>query len=149
MEFITNIESWQWWTAGLILLIIELLAPATFFLWFGIAAFIVGCLSWIFADMSWQVECVLFAIFSISSLVGYRMYLTRNPIKTDAPTLNRRGEQYVGQTYVLQDPIINGYGKVKIGDSIWKVKGEDAEQGRRVKVTAVDGIILQVDVLSN
>ncbi len=149
MEFITNIESWQWWTAGLILLIIELLAPATFFLWFGIAAFVVGCLSWMFPDMSWQLECMLFAIFSITSLVGYRMYLTRNPIKTDAPTLNRRGEQYVGQTYTLADPIINGYGKVKIGDSIWKVKGEDAEQGQRVKVTAVDGIILQVEILAS
>ena len=149
MEFITNIESWQWWAAGLILLIIELLAPATFFLWFGIAAFVVGCISWLIPDLSWQIECLLFAIFSIGSLVTYRMYLTRNPIKTDAPTLNRRGEQYVGQIYTLEEPIVNGFGRVKIGDAFWKVKGIDTEQGRRVKVTAVDGIVLQVEALES
>lgn len=144
MEFLTNIESWHWLAAGVLFLILELLAPATFFLWLAVSALLVGCISWIIPGLSWQIELLLFAIFSVASLVLYRMYIARNPIETDAPTLNRRGEQYINHTYVLEKPIVNGYGKVKIGDSFWKVKGADAERGNLVKVTAVDGTILHV-----
>ena len=147
MELFASIDSWHWWGAGILFLILELFAPATFFLWLAVSALLVGCISWLAPELSWQIEFLLFAIFSVVSLVGYRMYLSRNPIETDAPTLNRRGEQYIGQVYELVDPIVNGYGKVKIGDSIWKVKGVDAEVGNKVKVIAVDGIILQVELL--
>ena len=149
MEFFTSIDSWHWWGAGILFLILELFAPATFFLWLAVSALLVGCVSWLAPELGWQIEFLLFAIFSVVSLVGYRMYLSRNPIETDAPTLNRRGEQYVDQVYELVEPIVNGYGKVKIGDSIWKVKGADAEKGNKVRVTAVDGIILQVEAVES
>ncbi len=145
MEYLTDLQSWQWWVAGVIFLILEMLVPGIFFLWLGVSALSIGCLLWVLPDLGWQIQFVLFAILSVSSLVAYRTYLTRNPIETDAPTLNRRGEQYVGQTYTLVEAIVNGYGKVKVGDSLWKVKGPDTEKGNKVKVIAVDGIILQVE----
>ena len=144
MEFLTNIESWHWWVAGVVFLILEMLAPGIFFLWLGVAAIIVGLLLWVL-PMAWEIQLVAFAILSVGSLVLYRWYLGQHPIETDAPTLNRRGEQYVGEVYVLEEPIVNGFGKVKVGDSLWKVKGADSERGNRVRVVAVDGIILQVE----
>ena len=41
--------------------------------------------------------------------------------------------------------IENGKGKVKVGDSEWIVKGEDAEIGELVKVVAFDGNTLIVE----
>ncbi len=145
LEYLTQLQPWQWGVAGVVLLILEILAPGTFFLWLGVSAFIVGIVLWLIPELAWQAQFIIFAIMSVSSLVLYRLYLKGNPIETDAPTLNRRGEQYIDQIYVLEEPIVNGYGKVRIGDSMWKVKGKDLERGNNVKVTGIDGIILQVE----
>lgn len=145
LEYLTQLQPWQWWLAGVALLILEMLAPGTFFLWLGVSALLVGAVLWIIPDMGWQLQFIIFAIMSVSSLVLYRLYLKGNPIETDAPTLNRRGEQYIDQIFVLEEPIVNGHGKIRIGDSMWKVKGKDLERGNKVKVTGIDGIILQVE----
>jgi len=44
--------------------------------------------------------------------------------------------QLIGQTAILADPIANGMGRVKIGDTTWRVKGDDTKAG--AKVTVVD-----------
>lgn len=66
-------------------------------------------------------------------------------IQTDAPTLNRRGQQYVGRVFTLSEAIVNGVGKIKVDDTLWKVKGKDTEVGKRVRVTEVDGVVLLVE----
>jgi membrane protein implicated in regulation of membrane protease activity len=75
------------------------------------------------------------------------VYRKKNPKKeTDEPNLNRRGDQYVGRVFTLEEPIENGFGKVKVDDSIWKVEAKtDIESGKKIKVTAVEGTILQVE----
>ena len=60
-------------------------------------------------------------------------------------TLNRRGEQMIGRTAVLSEPIQNGRGKAKIDDSVWRVEGSDLPAGTQIKVTGVDGAILKVE----
>ncbi len=59
--------------------------------------------------------------------------------------LNRRGDQMVGRTAVLSEPIQNGRGKIKIDDSMWRVEGGDLPAGTQVKITGVDGAILKVE----
>ena len=48
--------------------------------------------------------------------------------------------------FVLETPIENGYGKVRVGDTVWRVEGSDASAGRRVRVTATDGVVLVVEL---
>jgi inner membrane protein len=62
-----------------------------------------------------------------------------------AATLNRRGDQMIGRTAVLSEPIQNGRGKAKIDDSVWRVEGVDLPAGTQIKVTGVDGSILKVE----
>ena len=81
----------------------------------------------------------------MGSIVGWRYWQRKHPGETDQPTLNRRGERYVDRVFVLETAIENGYGKVRVGDSLWRVKGEDAAEGTRVRVTATDGIVLLVE----
>jgi hypothetical protein len=40
-------------------------------------------------------------------------------VESDQPKLNRRGEQYVGRTFTLEEPIVNGHGKIRVDDSTW------------------------------
>jgi membrane protein implicated in regulation of membrane protease activity len=41
-------------------------------------------------------------------------------------------------------PIENGFGKVRVGDTLWRVKGDDAPAGDKVEVTGTDGVLLLV-----
>ena len=44
--------------------------------------------------------------------------------------------------------IVNGHGRVKIGDAFWQVQGQDAESGTLVRVIAVDAGILKVALVN-
>jgi len=138
-------DFWHWWILGLALIIAETLLPGTFFLWMGVSALVLGVLAWLIPAMGWETQLMLFAVLSLVSIVGWRMYQRRHPDETDQPSLNRRGEQYIGRVFTLETAIENGFGKVRVGDSPWRVKGEDAAAGTRVRVTAADGIVLVVE----
>ena len=138
-------DFWHWWILALGLIILETVLPGTFFLWMGISAIVLGLLAWAFPDMSWETQLMLFAILSLVSIVGWRMWQRTHPVESDQPNLNRRGEQYVGRVFTLETPIENGFGKVRVGDTLWRVKGTEAPAGSKVKVTSVDGVVLVVE----
>jgi membrane protein implicated in regulation of membrane protease activity len=148
MEFLENLTFWQWGIAALVLIIIEMLAPGAFFLWLGIAAAVVGVVMYFAPDISWQLQFSIFAVVSIVSLVVWHRVLKKNPTETDQPKLNRRGEQYVGRTFTLSEPIVNGQGKIRVDDSTWKIEGKDCDSGSKIEITGVDGVMLRVKVLS-
>jgi len=84
-------------------------------------------------------------VLSVVTLVVYKQYQKSHPVTTDQPKLNRRGEQYVGRVFTLDEPIVNGVGKVKVDDSTWKVSGEDMSAGTKVRVADVDGTTFIVE----
>jgi membrane protein implicated in regulation of membrane protease activity len=89
---------------------------------------------------------VLFAFFSVVSVVaGKRAMSGQGGQDSDRPNLNRRMYDYLGNTYVLEDAIVNGRGKVRIEDTLWEVVGPDLPKGARVKVAGVDNLRLRVD----
>ena len=65
--------------------------------------------------------------------------------KSDKPLLNQRTEQFVGNSYVLSEAIINGRGKVKVGDTHWVVEGDDMPAGQSVRVTSAYSNVLTVE----
>lgn len=145
MFTLESLQFWHWLVLGVVLLILEVFAPTVFFMWLGIAAGIVGLVLALFPDLGWQMQLVLFAVLSVISVVAGRSWFTRHPIKTDQPTLNRRGEQYIGRVFTLDEPVVNGTGKIRVDDTTWKINGADCVAGTRVRVTGVNGTVLLVD----
>ncbi|MDA0339130.1 MAG: NfeD family protein [Proteobacteria bacterium] len=143
-SWIGKLDYWGWGIIGLIFVIIEVMVPGVLFLWLGLAAFAVGAVVLILPDISWQIQGLLFAVLSVVSALAGRAYLKRNPLQTEDANLNRRGHQYVGRTFTLDEPIVNGVGKLKVDDTTWKVEGDDIAAGIKVKVTGVDGVVLMV-----
>jgi hypothetical protein len=137
-------EFWHWLVAGLIFVSIEPFVPGTFFLWMGISAGIVGLISWALPALGFEAQVLAFALLSIATILISRRYLKRHPIVSDAPLLNRRAEQYVGRVFTLQDPLVNGRGRLRVDDTVWRVEGEDCPAGTAVEVTGVDGTLLRV-----
>jgi len=141
-----QIEFWNWWVIAVFLIGIEIFAPGAIFLWMGIAAGIVGFVLLAFPETPWQIQVLTFAVISVVSIYVWRYVLRdRFPGKVPGRVLNRRGAGYVGRTFTLKEPIVDGSGLLHVDDSRWKVVGEDMPAGTKVKVTGIEGTILKVE----
>jgi hypothetical protein len=136
---------WHWLIAGLILLALEMFAPGAVFLWLGIAALATALLVFLIPSILWQVQFVVFSAAAVASVLAWRHYRKRHPQTSDQPALNRRGEQYIGQTVTLEEPLLNGSGRARLGDTVWKVSGPDIAAGAQARVTGVSGAVLTVE----
>ena len=136
---------WSWLVLGLGLLILELVVPAMFFLWLGISALATGLVLYFFPDMSWQAQFLMFSVLSVVSILLSRRFFSNKQIETELPNLNRRGQQYVGRVFTLIEPVKNGYGKISVDDSQWRVTGPALEKGTQVKVVSARGSVLEVE----
>lgn len=139
---------WHWWILAMVLLGIEVFAPGFFFLWFGIAAGIVGFILLIDVEISWQIQIILYALLSAASIFAWRVWLhpILNP-PTDQPKLNRRTAQYIGRVFTLEQPIINNRGRIRVDDSWWPVEGADLPAGSVVRVIDAEGLTLRVEAV--
>jgi inner membrane protein len=144
-EYFSTLLFWHWWLLGLVLVVVEMVAPGFFLLWIGLAAGVTGLILFIAPGLGWEVQFVLFGVLALASVTGARYYVRRNPIGTDDATLNRRGSQYIGHTFNLDEAIVNGVGKLKVGDGWWRAQGPDLPAGERVTVVGVDGNMLKVE----
>lgn len=145
--FFPILGQWFWWAAAGLLLILELALPGVFFIWLAAAAAAVGAIV-LFVPLGWEVELLLFAGLALVSVFGGRRLLSRRHVlDSELPNLNRRMYDYVGKTYPLAEPIVDGRGRVSIDGTLWDIRGPDAPNGARVKVTGVDGMKLTVDAL--
>ena len=137
---------WHWWILGMVLLGIEVFAPGFFFLWLGIAAGVVGCILYVDPSLSWQMQIILYSLLSVASILVWRYWLrTSLTPPTDQPTLNRRAAQYIGRVFTLEQPIVNGRGRIRLEDTSWSVEGGDLPVGAVVRVAAVEGVVLRVE----
>jgi len=144
-EFVPLLGDWFWWVVAGLLLMLELTAPGVFFIWLAIPAATVGMLDLTF-DMGWQSELVIFAALSLFSVFAGRNWLKKkNVFDSDLPNLNQRMFDFVGRSYILEEAIAEGRGRLLIDSTIWEVRGPDAPKGTRVKVTGVDGLRLIVE----
>ncbi len=147
MNELDQVVYWHWWVLGLAMLILEAFMPGAIFLWMGVSAAVVGVLLLLVPTLGWEWQLFFFSILSVSSVVAWKKY--RPPLAaTDRPSLNRRGEQYVGRSFTLTEPIVNGVGKLSVDDTTWRISGADLPAGRRVQVTGVDGTTLRVEAIA-
>lgn len=143
-EWLNEIVFWHWWILAGVLLILELTLPAFFFLWLGMAAAVTGLVLLLFPTLSMELQLLVFATASIFAVLGWRRYREPNQAGSDQPNLNRRGQQYIGRVFTLEEPIVNGVGKVTVDDSTWRVRGPDVPSGTLVTVAEIDGVIFIV-----
>ena len=143
-EMFSTLGTWNWLIFGVLLMGLELLAPGVFLFWFGLAALLVGLLSFVI-DPSWQLQILMFAIFAAAAVPFWRRVARSNSaVSKSNPFLNKRADALVGRIFTLEKPIIDGSGTVRIDDTIWRVAGPDVPAGSRVKIVQADGASLTV-----
>ncbi|MEL7526483.1 MAG: NfeD family protein, partial [Pseudomonadota bacterium] len=85
---ISALGPWTWFVLGLLLLGLEIVAPGSIFLWFGLSALAVGVVALVF-DPSWQVLVSLFLVLSIVSLLVGRRMMRKLASEAGDPGLNQ------------------------------------------------------------
>ena len=141
-EFVPYVGNWFWWIVAIILLIGELVAPGVFLIWLAGAAALTGLADLAFG-LGWHMEVSVFAVLSVVLvLASWKFVMGRRAPATDQPHLNRRHEAYVGRSFPLAQPIVNGTGKLRIEDALWDVEGPELAKGEMVRVTGVNGATL-------
>jgi membrane protein implicated in regulation of membrane protease activity len=140
-----KIVFWYWWALAAVLFVCEMMLPGVVFLFLAIGAAAAGLLLLLMADLSLELQLVVFAVVAVASAVSLRPMLRRLQSRTTEPNLNARGASLVGKTIVLDQPILAGRGRVKLGDGSWSVTGPDMVAGTKVRVAAVNGTELTVE----
>ncbi|MEZ5461313.1 NfeD family protein [Dokdonella sp.] len=145
-DFISKLlGSYGWWLLALLLIAAELVAPGYFLLWIGLAAAVMGLLMLLFPDLGFIAQAVVFGVLSVLICFVYWKYIRpATELRDDQPLLNRKGARMIGRHVTVVEPIVNGRGKVKIGDSVWLAEGDDREAGSVVEVLSVNGTTLTV-----
>ena len=139
-----SLGPWNWLILGVALFVLETMVPGVHFLWFGIAAVIVGFLG-LATGFAWQWQVLAFALISVLTVFWVRKYVRPDVAISDLPDLNVRGQQYIGRSLVVEQAIQNGRGKVRVGDTLWAAEGPDVPAGGRVTVTGARGTVLVVE----
>jgi len=146
VDLIASYGPWAWIVAGAILLALELVVPGGFFVWMGVAGIITG-LAAFFQPIGWPLQFLLFGGMSLILIVGWLRYSKGREKPSESPFLNRRAERFIGQELVLDEPIRDGFGRVSLGDTVWRVAGPDLPAGQRIRVTGAEGALLRVEAV--
>lgn len=135
---------WIWFGIAIFFVILEIILGSFSFIWLALSAVVVSAVLWVWQGIAWHVQFFLFSVLSCMSLIFWHKYLKQYSSKSSPIILNKKIEQYRGKQYVLIEPISNGMGKIKIGDSVWQVTGPDLPLGRKVIVKGMMGTYLEV-----
>ena len=146
LDLFTTYGPWAWFVTGLVLLALEQVVPGGYFLWLGAAGIVTGLLAFI-PGLGWPWQITIFGILAIAIVVGWTLVTRNRRHSTDSPFLNQRAARFVGHEAVIEEPIRDGFGRLALGDSIWRIAGPDLAAGQKVRVIGTDGPVLKVEAV--
>jgi len=138
-----------WFALGLILLLAELALPGLIVVFFGIGAWLTA-LAYLFFDLTFNAQLVVFIVTSILNLVLLRRLLL---YKWSYPRYSRNelSEEFIGKNCIVTENIIPGPlgGKVSFRGTTWTAKANTLiPAGETVRIRSKESIILFVEPYS-
>jgi len=145
LDWFASFGGWGWIVLGLVLVGGEMLAPGVFLLWLGLAALLTGAVVGL-TGLAWQGAWLVFAGLAVACvLVGRIVTRHRSDEPDTASGLNDRGRQLIGKVFRLEATMTGGEGRIRVGDSSWRVTGPELLAGTEIRVIRVDGATLVVE----
>ena len=149
MGFLEQLSPWWWVALAILLAAAEMVTITTVLVWAALAALITALALWLAPGLGVFEQIGLFAALSIVFFFVGRSLVARfgQPGGAEASTLNRRAAQLVGREAVVES-FDGDAGKVTVDGVPWPARLEPAAvapaAGDRVRVVAVDGIVVRV-----
>ena len=134
---------------ALLLFIAEAHAPTTVLGLLGVAALVGAGFAWRDAGHDLPVAAIVVAGVI---LAGFVVFASRKALAAHRDEPVRTGsEELVGSVGEVRDPL-DPEGQIFVQGALWKARGMGADQigpGNRVRVTAVDGLTLEVEPVAD
>ena len=132
----------------IILMILELLVPGTFLIWFGLGAILTGLTVLMVSGLTLSTQVLVFVIMSLIC-VAFGIFVYAKVFgKNKEEELNQKtgANRYIGSRFTVIEPIKNGRGKIAVGDSVWiAISDKEFKEGDEITVTGVKGTQLIVE----
>lgn len=139
------ITTWHWLTLAVVLLILEVLGTSGFLLGIAVAAF--GMSGIVALDLlpEWQHQLLVFSLLAvIFTLLYWKVFRGFNDQSTE-PLLNDRAAQLIGRRLVLEETLVGGQGRIRVGDTLWKAEADnELEAGAKVEIFGSEGMTLKI-----
>ncbi|MDA0702633.1 MAG: NfeD family protein [Proteobacteria bacterium] len=147
IAWLWEISYWHWWAFAVLLIAVEILVPSTLLIWPAASAFAIGLVIAVAPGLDWRIQLLVFAVLAVVTTFIWQRWRQRRPAETDSPTLNLRGESYIGRRLTLGEGLPEGRGRIQLDDTWWlaeNVTGGAIDTGARVEIVAVDNAVLKL-----
>lgn len=146
MEWLTTSWSiWHWLILGFGLLIVELLIPGVFFLWWGLSALVMAAVMYFIPTLSLTALSIAYAVLAlVLSLCWWKYQYGKDREDQSQTSLNQRDHAMLGCRGTVEEMSNNGIGRGHFGDTTWRIQGMALQIGDVIEVERVDGITLLV-----
>jgi membrane protein implicated in regulation of membrane protease activity len=141
------LQWWHWIVGGMVLVMLELVIPSFFVIWFGFGALLVGILLLIAPGLPFSAQLFLWAAASAGMTVLWFRVFKRFKAKTLAGT----ADSAIGEIGLLVNAVAPfSRGKVRfqrpiLGVDEWPCTAEsEISAGTRVKIVSVEGSFVKV-----
>ncbi|CAO5682577.1 MAG: Inner membrane protein YbbJ [Holosporales bacterium] len=117
--------SFYWIISGIILCIIETILPIAYFLWFGIACFVLSALTYVF-NFSDVFQAVIYAIISPAIVLLGRHFVPVRIKDRHDKNINKKIQGLMGKKITLENPLTDVL-QIKIEETLWIIKSQNQE----------------------
>ena len=143
-----TIEWWYWAVGGLLLIMLELVIPSFFVIWFGMGALLVGAILLVAGDLSLTLQLMIWALASLAMVVLWFRVFKPNRHKTLIGTAAGEVIGEVGLLVGQVEPFQRGkvrFQRPILGAEEWACVAEQRiSAGERVRLVSVEGSYLKV-----
>jgi len=140
-----------WFVLGLAMFLMELAGPGLVFFFFGVGAWIVAFLCFLF-NISVNAQLALFMVTSVLTLVLFRKWLKGAFYGhvSDRQNIENDLEEFVGHRAVVDEEIVPGQiGKVEFKGTRWDAEADEhLSMGTAVTIIEKDNLTLKVKRLT-
>jgi membrane protein implicated in regulation of membrane protease activity len=132
---------WIWLVFGLGLIVLELMLPTFFILWFGIGAVLVSLIAYVAPGLQLDMQVLLWVVFSsITTVLWFKVFRKKTPD-------NRwTADSVIGEVGMLTASVSEfqkgrvRFQKPVLGNEEWTcVADTQILSGERVRITAIEG----------
>jgi len=134
-----------WLALALVLGGAELLVPGVFLIFLAIAAAVTAAIGWAVPGLPLGAELAAFGVWSVVAVLVGRRWYRDYPVGSEDALLNDRTARMIGQVVVVEEAIVGGRGRVRVGDGAWPATGVDLPMGARARVVSVEAGVLMVE----
>ncbi|MCV9919956.1 NfeD family protein [Pseudomonas sp. BT-42-2] len=136
-----EMQWWIWLVFGVSLILLELVLPTFFILWFGIGAVLVSLIALLAPDLQLDMQVLLWVLFSsVTTVLWFKLFRrkkadvrwTADSVLGEVGLLTASVSEFQKGRVRFQKPILGNEEWTCIADS-------DIAAGERVRLTAIEG----------